>query len=212
MSRSEHETSKLLREGARAFLAPLGLTQRGRSRTWLDDQGWWLWVVEFQPRGFGDGTYLNVGCMWLWQEKDYFSFDEGDRVGDLHPFENPDQFQEVATTMAAQAATNVERYRSMFQTVRQVADYYIERKPTNFWKSFNAAVACGVVGKISDADRFFAQVLQVNEDVEWIKAAQTKATYWMSIVHDTEPFRQTVHDTVIRTRKMLKLPEKAVSF
>lgn len=212
MSRSDNETSKLLREGACAFLVPLGLTQRGRSRVWLDDQGWWLCVVEFQPRGFGRGSYLNVGCMWLWQEKDSLSFDEGYRVGGLHPFENPDQFKVVATTLAEQAATEVERYRSMFQTVRQVADHYLNHKPTSFWPSFTAAVACGVVGQVADANRFFAQVLQLNDDVEWIKVAQTKAAQWMSIVHDTELFRQSVHDAVTRTRRMLKLPEKSVSF
>ena len=33
----------------RLFMRPLGLVQEGRSRTWLDDQAWWLGIVEFQP-------------------------------------------------------------------------------------------------------------------------------------------------------------------
>ena len=213
MSGSEHVHSKLLRESARAHLGPLGLTQKGRSRIWLDDQCWWLCVVEFQPSGFSRGSYLNVGCMWLWQEKDYFSFDEGDRVGNLHTFENPDQFRVVATTLAAEAAAKVERYRSMFQTVREVSDYYLDHKPTNFWPSFHAAVACGLVGRVLEANRFFAQVLHLGDDnVEWVKAGQIRAAHWMSIVHDTELFRQNVRDAVNRTRKMLKLSEKNVSF
>ena len=127
-------------------------------------------------------------------------------------FESSDQFRVVATTLAAQAAAEVERYRSMFQTVREVSDYYLDRKPTNFWPSFHAAVACGVVGRALEANRFFAQVLHVVDDVEWVKAGQTRAAHWMSMVHDTDLFRQNVCDTVKRTRKMLKLPEKNVSF
>ena len=41
--------SKLITSAARDVLRPLGLRRRGRSRVWLDDRGWWLGVVEFQP-------------------------------------------------------------------------------------------------------------------------------------------------------------------
>lgn len=34
-------------------LAPLGVRRRSRSRTWLDDHGWWLGIVEFQPSAGG---------------------------------------------------------------------------------------------------------------------------------------------------------------
>jgi hypothetical protein len=43
-------------------LTPLGLTQRGRSRLWLDDHGWWLIVVEFQPSAWSRGSHLNVSA------------------------------------------------------------------------------------------------------------------------------------------------------
>src|SRR5436309_1568598 len=72
--------TKLLTAAARSVLRPLGLQQRGRSRLWLDDHGWWVVVVEFQPSGWSIGSYLNVGAMWLWFEKDYISFDYGSRI------------------------------------------------------------------------------------------------------------------------------------
>jgi hypothetical protein len=58
--------TRLVIRAARQALQPMWLRQKGRSRTWLDDHGWWLTVVEFQPSGFDHGTYLNVGVNWLW--------------------------------------------------------------------------------------------------------------------------------------------------
>jgi hypothetical protein len=34
---------------AKRVLAPLGCVRKGRSRIWLDDHGWWIGVIEFQP-------------------------------------------------------------------------------------------------------------------------------------------------------------------
>ncbi len=41
--------SKLLAKAGTEILKPLGLFQKGRSRAWIDDHGWWLGLVEFQP-------------------------------------------------------------------------------------------------------------------------------------------------------------------
>jgi hypothetical protein len=67
----------LLSEAARRHLRRLGVVQKGRSRTWLDDNGWFVTVVEFQPSGFGKGSYLNVGAHFLWSWNDFLSFDPG---------------------------------------------------------------------------------------------------------------------------------------
>lgn len=210
MPPSEQAHSKLLKEASRTFLGPLGLIQKGRSLTWLDDKGWWLCVVEFQPSGFSKGSYLNVGCMWLWQEQDDLSFDEGYRVERFAPFENPDQFRAIARKLATRAAVEVERYRSTFQTVLQVSDYYLQRNPTEFWPSFHAAVACGVAGRPLPARRFFAQMLDSRDERDWVKSAQTEAAQLNSIVDKTDVFRSAVWETVIRTRKNLKLPKEKI--
>src|SRR5262245_33959960 len=75
--------NKLIRRSAQRALAPLCVQQRGRSRTWLDDHGWWLIVVEFQPSSWARGAYLNVGAMWLWQRIDHLAFEFGNRVSDF---------------------------------------------------------------------------------------------------------------------------------
>ncbi|WP_326556437.1 hypothetical protein [Micromonospora sp. NBC_01796] len=77
---SDHTTStRLIASAAREGLAPLGLRRLGRSRRWYDDRGWWVIHVEFQSSRSA-GTYLNIGAMWLWVDKNFWTFDEGDRL------------------------------------------------------------------------------------------------------------------------------------
>ena len=212
MSENEQTHAKLLRAGARQFLSPLGLTQKGRSRTWLDDNGWWLCIVEFQPSGWSRGSYLNVGCMWLWQETTHLRFDEGYRVENFVAFENTDQFVTAAEKLAKRAAAEVERYRTLFATVSDVASYYMKRvstsEPPEFWRNFHAGVACGVVGRRADSGRFFEQVLRDQEDLDWIKAAQAEASVLISALDDADRFQQIVWEKVTRTRELLKLPKQ----
>jgi hypothetical protein len=53
---------------------------------WLDDHTWWLVVVEFQPSSWSQGSYLNVGAMWLWHDKNRLAGDLGGLVADRDVF------------------------------------------------------------------------------------------------------------------------------
>ena len=66
---------KVINAVAKATLAPHGFFRKGSSRIWLQDNGWYLTVVEFQPSAWDKGTYLNVSVHFLWDEKDYLSYD-----------------------------------------------------------------------------------------------------------------------------------------
>ena len=199
--------SKLLTEAARSILRPMGLVQKGRSRTWLDDRGWWLGVVEFQPSSWSRGSYLNVGCSWLWQVKDYISFDEGGRAGPFTSFRDETQFRFAAEQLTQQAAEEINRYRRLFPNVAAVCRYYLRHPPNGFWPNFNAAVACALTGKPKDAQRLFSQLTESKEKVlDWFLAAQADAKQLGSLASNTELFRQTMADRVRRTREFQKLP------
>lgn len=57
--------NKQIRQIAGAVLKPQGLFQKGNSRIWIDDNGWFLILVEFQPGSWAGGSYLNVGIHYL---------------------------------------------------------------------------------------------------------------------------------------------------
>ncbi|MEV6810852.1 hypothetical protein [Micromonospora sp. NPDC051296] len=172
---------KLISTAARSSLQPIGLARKGRSRLWYDDRGWSLIVAEFQP-GRGPGTYLNVGAMWLWADRDYWAFDEGARLywrgdGSLRTepplgeagwtqhvdFLNADQFSRDVALAAEVAARRVVELRTQFPDVAAVADHLLSRATRRaespLWHAFHAGAAAALGGDAAAAERSFAKVL-----------------------------------------------------
>jgi hypothetical protein len=186
----------------------LGLRQRGRSRLWLDDHGWWLVLVEFQLSSWSKGSYLNAGAMWLWYEKDYFSFDDGYRVEGFAPFEDEAQFSRVAEGLARRAAEEVRRYRSLYPSVHAAA-LHLAAKSHGFWSTFHTAVACGLSHNKVDAMRFFEEVAGTDDDRDWAQAAACLAREYATELEDPAGFRHRIREVVLRTRRLLRLEEMA---
>ena len=201
--------SKLITTAARHVLRPIGLRQKGRSRTWLDDRGWWVCVVEFQPSSWSQGSYLNVGCMWLWSVKNYLSFDEGSRVEAFSKFLDHAQFEVQATRLANRAAEEVRRYRLQFPNIDSVSEFYVGRPSMGpgHWQNFHAGVACGISGKPNEAVRFFDQFLALTGDrPEWLVTAQADAERLKALSADTIQFHTVIANRVRQTRELQKLP------
>ena len=211
-----HPHSKVITAAAREALRPLGVLQKGRSRTWLGDGGWWLVVVEFQPSSYGRGTYLNVGVDWLWNPKSYPSFDYGGRVHfDLEgaqnaqyiEYESDEQFAPLAARLASIAAEEVRRYRDTFATINSTATAL--ENGGRAW--FNTAIALGLTGDSTGARTMFSRhISQFEEgDVQWRTPASTRrserAIALREMVQDNDVFCDAIRNDVRTARSMLKL-------
>ncbi len=106
---SDH--NKIIAQAASSVLKPHGLFRKGSSRMWIDDNGWYLTLVEFQPSNWGRGSYLNVGIHFLWREQDYLSFDFGGRMKEFVSAEDPVKFSSDMEELAAIALGKVMEYR-----------------------------------------------------------------------------------------------------
>ncbi|MBN8927928.1 MAG: hypothetical protein J0H19_15045 [Rhodospirillales bacterium] len=173
---------------------------------WLADHGWWVAVVEFQPSGWSKGSYLNVGAMWLWFEKDYFSFDYGSRVEDFAPYEDEAQFAPLAGDLADRAAGEVARLRSHFPSVTATAQQLAAKSPMGFWDRFNAGVACALAGDTAAARRFLGEVAGTDDRRDWAQAAASLAREYSLAVADVAGFRRRIEVVVHRARELLRLP------
>lgn len=69
----------VIADAAKKSLVPLGVARKGRSRLWIDDHGWWLINVEFQPSGSTKGCYLNIGEQHLRVVRDHVCFEHVER-------------------------------------------------------------------------------------------------------------------------------------
>jgi len=200
--------SKLLTQSAKATLTPLGLFQKGRSRIWLADNGWWLGHVEFQPSGWSKGSYLNVGCMWLWIVKDYYSFDLGYRVEKFQPFRNETDFTRVADHLAHVAAEKVLEYKRSFPNITALSDYYDEHPPSaDLWDGFHAALAHGLCGRVDQAAPILMSIAANDSSYDWERAARADAEQLLRSVHEPSLFREVVTKRIEAARALLKLPK-----
>lgn len=210
MADAKHRHSQVIAAEARQILEPLGLAQRGRSRIWLDDQGWYVVMVEFQP-GWSRGSYLNVGCNWLWSGTDVPAFDLGYRVEGFHEYQSDEQFVPVARRLAHRASEAVLHYRALVPTPRALAAHYKLTSPNPGWPSFNAAIAFGLCGDADAARRLFAGAFgsAAADSRDWVVKARADAEHLSTLVADSARLGQEIRTLITRARELRRLPPLA---
>lgn len=203
--------NRLIRDAARRHLAPLGIMQRGRSRTWIDDRGWWLITVEFQPSDSGRGTYLNVGGSWLWYPKDSNSFDLGYRVEGFRDLRGVDASQ-TCDELAQRAADEVRAFRMRIPDV-EAAARELESAILPGWPNYHAAVAAALMGRIDQAHRRF-EALEVENptDVAWVQELRKRASFLKCLLQRPDAFLREITDSIQYTRRALRLPDWSGEF
>lgn len=109
--------NRIIKEVCKEILLPLGVFQKGASRIYIDDNGYFFTVLEFQPSAYAKGTYLNTALHFLWNERDHISFDfpfgADIRVKNFVEYQNDDQFTHEVTKYVQEAAKQVMFYRKL---------------------------------------------------------------------------------------------------
>jgi|HubBroStandDraft_1064217.scaffolds.fasta_scaffold30795_2 hypothetical protein len=207
MNEKSNVHSRLLEKAAREILSPLGLRQKGRSRIWLDDRVWWIGIVEFQPSEFSKGSYLNVGCMWLWHIHSHIAYSRIDRIEEFQRYESEAQFGPVAESLAHQAKDAIERYRKEFKDIKAVRESYLRMPKRTFWQAYDAGVACGLCGDSARAVKSFEELMPDDPKVpEWQKAAIQDARYLTSFLGGPLSFKDVIVSRIKQARQIQKLP------
>jgi hypothetical protein len=108
---------QIIKQLCKDTLLPIGVFQKGNSRIYIDDNGYFFTVIEFQPSAHAKGTYLNVALHFLWNERDYISFDfpfgADIRVKNFVEYQNDEQFTREVTKYVQEAAKQVMFYRKL---------------------------------------------------------------------------------------------------
>jgi hypothetical protein len=201
---SEH--NKIITAEAKAALSPIGCVRLGRSRSWLDDHGWWVGVVEFQPSGWTKGSYLNVATSWLWNEDSPLAFAEcwGERP--FCEYQSDEQFVPAMRTLALQARDEILRMRDRFASLELVASY-LGGRHGNIWCDYHAAIAFGLLGKTKMSLERFDAVVAAKHDLEWVDSLKEKVRKLVPLTSSSVAFRATIASMVSRARVKAKLPE-----
>ncbi len=208
MSTAKGDHNRVLKDVAREVLGPLGLVQRGRSRTWLDDRGWHVIVVEFQPSGFSKGSYLNVGIMWLWYAKDHISFDYGHREAGFEDAET-DDWPARSRALAEAAASRVHELRDEVSDLPAAERLLSGNISGPGWPMYHAGVAAGLVGDVDAAAEQFDAISARQPQYDWQRAMRATVQELRSLVGDRATFGDRIVNEIRASRAALNLPERS---
>jgi hypothetical protein len=202
--------TKLLTAAAREVLRPLGLRQRGRSRTWIDDHGWWIGLVEFQSSAWSKGSYLNVGGMWLWHEQGHhLRFDVGHRVDDAGfiEYQSDEQFAPEARRLAVLAADRIQRLRATLRDLNGAITWLREHSAGGQgWPGYDLGIALGLSGHHVEAAACLRRLAQESDDPEWWEKAVARAHDLANVLdEDADAFRAQIRSAITAFRVALRL-------
>jgi hypothetical protein len=206
---------KIIADAAKRNLAPMGLTRKGRSRVWLDDRGWYVTVVEFQPSGFSKGSYLNVGAHFLWSWSGSTSFDLGYRVNGFVTFAGNENFATEIERLAVAAVKEVERLRTVLVSPTVVAKIIPSNPNASSWASYHQAVSLALSGDADASAKLFGALAQPAREyyaTESHKAYEVdraaKCELLRRKIQDPTAFRHAIVELIGVQRKSLHLNER----
>jgi hypothetical protein len=206
MSTPQH--TKILNRVAREVLKPIGVKRKGQSRTWLDDNDWWVTVIEFQPSSWSKGTFLNVGVNFQWYPKDYYSFDIGYREAGFVEYVSDEQFELTARKFVEIARNKVLQIRERLSTPESAKEYVIDSYKVlglTLWGEYNQGVACLIASDEQQALVYLNQIVDDNYDTEWAKELRNFTIGLIKLVQSGQDYINFLNQVINKTREMKKL-------
>lgn len=168
---------RLINLAAREILAPQGIFRRGSSRIWLDDNGYFMIQIEFQPSGYSRGSYLNVGISFLWEASkglnETLAFSYGYRVmvegKQFTGYEgNDEEFKKEMESFSRAALQKVLEYRQ-FKDMDYAKKRLIEKlqktsEDSRFWEPYDLAMLCFLKGDFEEGKDYFETFMHILKD------------------------------------------------
>lgn len=207
---AEPDHSRIIRQAVNSVLKPKGLFQKGTSRIWIDDNGWFLILVEFQPSGWDKGSYLNVAVHFLWTEQDCLTYDfsnGGPRVNGFVAFDgNEEKFLVDMQGLANRALEKVEEYRRF----RDLECAYSVHLKSDFGhdvhRLYQKMMICGLC-RTPRAVHYFEELRELVREPEfpWIRQIKDELDEAIApIIGDPQALYAYILEKIRRNRRALR--------
>lgn len=163
---------KIISDCAKDSLIPQGFFRKGRSRTYLNDNGYFFIQLEFQPRSYLKGTFLNVGISFLWQTTEGLDSDLAycydSRLEEFREFKDDEiAFSVEVNKMIASANKKILEYLE-FNDLAYAKNRLLKRKEEDkypFWDVYYLAMLCFLAGDFEEG------LISFNEFISILKSS-----------------------------------------
>lgn len=163
---------KIINIAAKKILAPHGLFRQGASRTWLDDNGYFIIWVVFDSSNWSRGSYLGVGIDFFWEKcedlNEIFAYSYGGRENVFCEYNgNDDEFQTKMEEYAEMGLQKVIEYRQFknMDYAKKCLEQKVSDTPekNRFWEVYDLAMICFLMGDFENGVKIFQNYLDILE-------------------------------------------------
>lgn len=193
---------KIINMAAKKVLAPKGLFRQGTSRTWLDDNGYFVIFVVFDSGNWSKGSYLGVGIDFFWEKSEslnnILSYSYGNRENEFCNYDgNDDEFQAKMEEFAETGLRKVMEYRKFkdMDYAKKCLEQKVSDLPESrrFWEIYDLAMLCFLKGDFENGVTIFENYLDLLEKsiyvgdiyIEWHE------TFYKHCINSIKPFLTT---------------------
>lgn len=161
---------KIINLAAKKILAPHGLFREGQSRTWLDDNGYFIIFVVFDSSQWSKGSYLGIGIDFFWEKCESVNkalvYSYGQRENAWCEYTgNDDEFQtkmEEYAEIGLQKVIEYRQFRDMdYAKKRLEQKVSYTPKKYRFWEVYDLAMICFLKGDFEDGVKIFEYYLEI---------------------------------------------------
>lgn len=204
---TEIDHNKIIIKTATAIFKNHGIKRKGQSRTFYDDNCWFTTIVEFQPNSREKGTFLNVGVNFNWYDKDYFSFDIGNRESDFVEFRDEKQFESEIEKLCKLALEKVTSYREHFKTLNTAREKICKSEfaSDSLWGNYHKGIVSGLIGDFNSTKIYYESLLNVEHNFPWVNDLKERTKILLKRTSSLENFKSEVEKIILETRKSKKL-------
>jgi len=206
--------NKIIKKVASKTFKQYGIKQKGQSRLFIDDNDWFIIIIEFQPSKFGNGTYLNIGINFNWNIQDYYSFDIGNREKEFVEYINEEQFTEEINKLCKYSIEKIHDYKNKFKDINNAEKIILRHNFTSdeLWGNYHRGIISGLVGNKNNLIKYFNKLLEQPENnIEWITEFKKQIKGLMALANkNITDFTEKIQMIIMETRKLKKLEDKQI--
>lgn len=197
---------KIIGKTTRDVLRPAGFSQKGASRFWYLDCGWYACFAEFQPYSGRQGTTLNFGVSWLWYPREHWTLDIFNRAERFFDYKDDDSFRLEVLSLSNQAVEYCSQTRATINTPADAYAFVENHKKKTDWHAFNLAVLAGLSGQPDTAQSLFDAAYLPQTQIAWEEERNEIIGLLKNQLTNRQSFERCISERIIEARALLKLP------
>lgn len=160
--KEDNSINKIIKKLCREIF-PEDVFQQGNSRVYLDDNGYYFTMAEFQPYSLKKGIFLNAGISFLFTKDDFLSFAYSyhcePRIGKkLIEYADDGQFEKDAGKYVMLANEHILKYRE-FTDIAHAKKHIVNETDDTNWNPYIKSMFYFLTDDLDNGRKYYQMFL-----------------------------------------------------